>query len=106
MKIAVDAFGGDNAPLEIIKGAVAAKNEYGVDIVILTLPKAYADEIVDRIVTCKNVKGIWNFTGKELDIKDSNIVVEDVHMGDSLMTLCYELCRMQAVAEDIEADIQ
>ncbi|MBQ1183121.1 MAG: phosphate acyltransferase PlsX [Clostridia bacterium] len=34
MKIAVDAFGGDNAPLEVIKGAVAAKNEYGVDILL------------------------------------------------------------------------
>ena len=34
MKIIVDAFGGDNAPLEIIKGAVDAKNEYGVDIVL------------------------------------------------------------------------
>ena len=32
MKIIVDAFGGDNAPLEIIKGAIDAKNEYGVDI--------------------------------------------------------------------------
>lgn len=34
MKIIVDAFGGDNAPLEIIKGAVDAKNEYGVDILL------------------------------------------------------------------------
>ncbi len=34
MKIAVDAFGGDNAPLEIIKGAVQAKEEYGVDIIL------------------------------------------------------------------------
>ncbi len=34
MKIAVDAFGGDNAPLEIIKGAVDAKNEYGIDILL------------------------------------------------------------------------
>ena len=34
MKIIVDAFGGDNAPLEIIKGAVDAKNEYGVDIIL------------------------------------------------------------------------
>ncbi len=34
MKIIVDAFGGDNAPLEIIRGAVDAKNEYGVDIVL------------------------------------------------------------------------
>ena len=35
MKIIVDAFGGDNAPLEIIKGAVDAKNEYGVDILLV-----------------------------------------------------------------------
>lgn len=34
MKIAIDAFGGDNAPLEIIKGAVDAKNEYNVDIIL------------------------------------------------------------------------
>lgn len=34
MKIAVDAFGGDNAPLEVIKGAAQAIEEYGVDIVL------------------------------------------------------------------------
>lgn len=28
MKIIVDAFGGDNAPLEIIKGCVDAVNEF------------------------------------------------------------------------------
>ena len=33
MKIIVDAFGGDNAPLEIIKGSCEAKAKYGVDIV-------------------------------------------------------------------------
>lgn len=34
MKIIVDAFGGDNAPLEIIKGAAEARAEYGVDIIL------------------------------------------------------------------------
>ncbi len=34
MKIIVDAFGGDNAPLEIIKGAISAKNAFGVDILL------------------------------------------------------------------------
>lgn len=34
MKIIVDAFGGDNAPLEIIKGAVDAHQEYGVGIIL------------------------------------------------------------------------
>lgn len=34
MKIVVDAFGGDNAPLEIIKGCADAVNEYGIDIIL------------------------------------------------------------------------
>lgn len=34
MKIIVDAFGGDNAPLEIIKGCAEAVNEFGVDIIL------------------------------------------------------------------------
>jgi len=34
MKIIVDAFGGDNAPVEIIKGAALAVSEYGVDILL------------------------------------------------------------------------
>ena len=34
MRIAVDAFGGDNAPLEIVKGAAAASSEYGVEITL------------------------------------------------------------------------
>ncbi len=35
MRIIVDAFGGDNAPLEIIKGSAAAVKEYGVDITLV-----------------------------------------------------------------------
>ena len=34
MKIIADAFGGDNAPLEIIKGCLDAKKEYSVDIML------------------------------------------------------------------------
>lgn len=34
MKIIIDAFGGDNAPLSNIEGAILAKNEYNVDIIL------------------------------------------------------------------------
>lgn len=34
MKVIVDAFGGDNAPLEILRGAEAAVKEYGMDILL------------------------------------------------------------------------
>ena len=66
--------------------------EYEVDIVILTLPKEFAEEVTDRLRNT-GIRGIWNFTGKELNLEGSNIVLENVHIGDSLMTLCYEIAR-------------
>ena len=35
MKIIVDAMGGDNAPGEIVKGALRARRELGVDITLV-----------------------------------------------------------------------
>ncbi|MDD6188053.1 MAG: phosphate acyltransferase PlsX [Clostridiales bacterium] len=35
MKIIIDAMGGDNAPLEIVKGAIDAHNKLGVDIILV-----------------------------------------------------------------------
>ncbi len=34
MRVVIDAYGGDNAPLEIVKGAALASNEYNVDITL------------------------------------------------------------------------
>ena len=66
--------------------------KFEVDIVILTLPKENATAAAQKLLKTK-IKGIWNFTGKELDLGDSHIVVENEHIGDSLMTLCYEIAR-------------
>ena len=77
-----------------------------VDIAVFTMPKEAAPKIAERLVDTP-VMGIWNFTGKELDLREHGKVVESVHMGDSLMTLCYELSRMQEnAADDGEAEIQ
>ena len=66
--------------------------ELDVHIVILTLPKKFADGVVERLANT-GVRGIWNFTGKELDTANMKIAVEDVHLGDSLMALCYEIAK-------------
>ena len=66
--------------------------EFGIEIVILTLPKEHAEAVGTRLSACP-IHGIWNFTGKELALGDSGIVVENVHIGDSLMTLCYEVAQ-------------
>ena len=35
MRVVVDAFGGDNAPFEIVKGAALASNKFEIDITCL-----------------------------------------------------------------------
>ncbi|MEG0370898.1 MAG: phosphate--acyl-ACP acyltransferase, partial [Clostridium sp.] len=52
MKIAIDVFGGDNAPLEIIKGSILAANEYLVDIYLIG-----KSEIISNILKEENYLG-------------------------------------------------
>ena len=66
--------------------------EVPVDMAVLTLPKENVTEVADRLVEC-GVRGLWNFTGKELSLKDPSVVVENVHLGDSLMILNYQMCQ-------------
>ena len=66
-----------------------------VDIAVLTLPKEKAEEESARLLTL-GVEGFWNFTGKELSHLPDSAVVENVHLGDSLMSLNYELCRRKS----------
>ena len=63
-----------------------------VDIAVLTLPKEDVPAVAERLVKCK-VKGLWNYMGVELDYSRDDIVIENVHLGDSLMILNYEICR-------------
>ena len=65
--------------------------KYEVDIAILTLPKEYATDVAKRLEET-GIRGIWNFTGKEIETSPE-CVVENVHIGDSLMTLCYEVAQ-------------
>ncbi len=45
MKIIVDAMGGDNAPSQIIKGAIDAVNEYKIDILLVGKKDIIEDEL-------------------------------------------------------------
>lgn len=69
-----------------------------VDIAVLTLPKKETAAVAERLVAL-GVRGLWNFTGVELDGLYPGTVVENVHIGDSLMTLCYELRSVKEKAE-------
>ena len=46
------------------------------------------------------VKGFWNFSHYDLTAKFPGTVVENVHLGDSLMTLCYGLHALRETKDD------
>lgn len=64
------------------------------DIGILAVPRAKALEGAEYLKKAK-VKAVWNFTNAELGLPEDKIIVENVHLSDSLMTLCYKLNQLE-----------
>lgn len=56
MKVIVDAFGGDNAPREIIKGAKLAADELGYDIVLVGDEEKIKGEAIKNNVSIENMQ--------------------------------------------------
>lgn len=71
-------------PVEKIEDFV---RENAIDIAVLTIPKDGAVKTAEKLVRC-NIKAIWNFAHVDLKVPES-IVVENVHLSDSLMKLSY-----------------
>ena len=62
-----------------------------IQIAALTIPKTKAPEIADRLVKA-GIKAIWNFAHTDLVVPD-DVVVENVHLSESLMRLSYNISR-------------
>ena len=77
------------------------KNE-AVDIGVLTVPKEAAYDVAKTMADA-GVRGIWNFANMELKLENKNVIVENIHLGDSLMTLCYEI-KSRGEKEDVAKD--
>ena len=60
-----------------------------IKIAVLTIPKEAAVEIAKVLVDC-GIKAIWNFAHLDLDVP-SDVVVENVHLSESLMQLSYRI---------------
>jgi redox-sensing transcriptional repressor len=61
-----------------------------VHIGVLTVPKEAAYGVTDVMVSA-GVTGIWNFANMELKLDNPDVIVENIHLGDSLMTLGYKI---------------
>ena len=74
--------------MDELKGFVQ-RNE--VDIAVLTIPKEKAIEVANMLVE-NGVRAIWNFAHTDLNLPE-NIIVENVHLSESLMQLSYNISR-------------
>ena len=63
-----------------------------VDIAALTMPKQSADNTAQRLVEL-GIRAIWNFAHVDLNLKDDSVVVENVHLSESLMQLSYNIAK-------------
>ena len=63
-------------------------NTHPVDIATLTMPKAEAASIANELASL-GVHAIWNFAHVDLEPVDKDVMVENVHLSDSLMQLSY-----------------
>lgn len=75
-------------PMEKMEAFIKKQN---VDIAVLTIPKAEAVKVSKQLVSC-GIKAIWNFAHVDLDVP-ANVVVENVHLSESLMRLSYNLVK-------------
>ncbi len=61
--------------------------EKNIDIAVMCVPPEKAQLVADTVAGA-GVKGIWNFTAVDLELPE-DIIVENVHMSDSLHALAY-----------------
>ena len=83
------------------KDMVPFCKENKVDIAVLAVPKEAALSAAEQLAKA-GVRGIWNFSDTELDLHIDGVLIENMHLADALMGLCYamhtedELMRLKA----------
>lgn len=64
-------------------------SQYKPQIAILCIPSEHAQVMANRLAGL-GIRGFWNFSNVDLRL-DHDISVENVHLGDSIMTLGYNV---------------
>ena len=77
-----------DVPVLDVKNLEEYLQAHPVSVGVLTVPQDAANEMASRLVKA-GVRGIWNFTNRDLNILNKDVIIESVHFGDSLLTLSY-----------------
>ena len=79
-----------NLPIRSISTLDEYCRENLPEVAILCIPKEAAVTVSEQLVKL-GIKGFWNFSHYDLSIPYPEVTVENVHFGDSLMTLSYRI---------------
>ena len=64
--------------------------ETHVDTAILTIPKEAVEKVMSRLYAL-GIRSYWNFSHFDISSRYPDAIVENVHLSDKLMTLCYRM---------------
>ena len=84
--VGIDVHGVLVQPMEKLEDWLST---HQVDIAVLSVPSAYAQETADTLVR-GGVRGIWNFAPVDLALPEG-VAVNNVHLSDSLHILSYRM---------------
>ncbi len=65
---------------------------------VLCIPKSTTQQIADKLIRL-GIRAFWNFSHYDLSTDYEGIVVENVHLGDSLLTLSYGINNLVTAPE-------
>ena len=79
-------------PILMMEDLESYCKSHTVDIAALTIPKSKAVMVAKQIVDL-GIKAVWNFTNVDLKVASKDVIVESVHLSDSLMQLSYNIVK-------------
>lgn len=79
-----------NIKIDDIKSLTDFCKENSVDAAFLCIPREAAPEIVKELYDT-GIRNFWNFTHYDIQGDYSDVIVENVHLSDMMMTLCYRI---------------
>lgn len=80
----------NGVPVRHIRDLAEFCNANHPQVAVLCIPRESAAELSSTLVSL-GIKGFWNFSHYDLSVDYSDIIVENVHLGDSLMSLGYRI---------------
>ena len=57
---------------------------------VLCVPRGSVENLADELYSYR-IRNFWNFSHYDITLKYPDTLVENVHLNDSLMTLCYRI---------------